>query len=508
MKKIFLSHQIRSIDSYTITNEPVNPFDLMERAAAALTERIEALTGKDDTFLIVAGTGNNGGDGIAIARLLKERGYSVDLLVAEISSGRSDEWRRNWDLFKGRYGDYLTVAAPGHELTAPSGYTVIVDALLGSGVRGEPSPFAAEVIGMINGAGGAKVISVDVPSGLPGETGSSSSAPVAVRAWHTVAIGFPRLSFMFPENHAFTGEWSVVSIGLHPDAVLETPTQWCYLEGRQMAGMIKRRARFDHKGIYGHLLLAAGSVGKIGASVLASRSALRSGCGLVTAHIPSSGQSVLHAAIPEAMIIPDQSADLISDIPAPGVFDAIAFGPGAGTSPATARAFHTLLSRSESPMVIDADGINLLSSNREWFELLPRGSVLTPHPGEFSRLAGYFANSYDTIEAQKQISASLDVVIVLKGGYTSVSLPDGTVCFNIKGNPGMATAGSGDVLTGIIGSLLAQGYEGDRAALLGVYLHAVAGDIAAEERGVQSLIASDITENIGAAYRKIAQEAL
>ncbi len=267
--------------------------------------------------------------------------------------------------------------------------------------------------------------------------------------------------------------------------------------------LFRVRARFDHKGSYGHLLVAAGSPGKMGAAVLASKAALRSGAGLVTCHVPCCGNEIIQCSVPEVMTRMDQSDIMITDITDPGSFDAVAAGPGMGVRSNSQKALRKLLEEYDGRLVLDADALNILSLNPEWFSLLKEGTILTPHPGEFERMAGAAANSYQRMLLQIDFSKKYKVIVVLKGAFTSISFPHGEVWFNSTGNPGMATAGSGDVLTGMIGSLLAQGLDPSNASVAGVYLHGLAGDMAAEKRGEEALIASDLIENIGNAYLRI-----
>jgi NAD(P)H-hydrate epimerase len=347
-----------------------------------------------------------------------------------------------------------------------------------------------------------------MPSGLPGEDSATINPETIIRADYTLAIEFPRLSFMFAENNRYTGKWILVQIGLHPGAIAGTESPYQYIVAETIASLLRRREKFDHKGKFGHALLAAGSFGKMGAAILAGRAVLRAGAGLLTCHIPSKGYNIMQCTLPEAMVETDQSDILVSEIREPKRFDAIGMGPGMGTKPNAQGAVHKLLSNYKGPLVLDADAINILGLNPDWLNLLTPLTVLTPHPGEFARLAGNTADSYQRLLSQIEFSGKYKCVIVLKGAHTSISLPDGRVFFNSTGNPGMATAGSGDVLTGIILGLLAQGYTPERAALTGVYLHGLSGDIAASERCQESLIASDIIENLYEAYTKTSEQLL
>lgn len=507
MQKIFTSTQIKAIDRYTIENEPVTSFDLMERASRSLFVNITRLVSRDRQIMVFAGTGNNGGDGLAVARMLAEDSYRVAVFVINISSVRSPEWERNLSLLAEAGNVHLMVIDRVEDLPFIPADTVVIDALFGSGLTRSPEGLAAETIRLINDSD-SLVIAVDVPSGLPGEDSSNFDRSAVVRARHTLVLEFPRLSFFFEENHCFTGRWTVVPIDLHPMAVARTDTPYLLADKASVAGLLRRRSKFDHKGNYGHALLVAGSSGKMGAAVLAARATLRTGAGLLTCHIPARGYDIIQTAVPEAMAQTDKSDLCISGILSPSLYDAIGAGPGIGTDTQTQEAVHNLLEITACPMVIDADALNILALNKKWLELLGPRIILTPHPGEFARLAGESSSGYQRMTMQLAFSARYKCIVVLKGAHTMVTTPEGRVFVNSTGNPGMATAGSGDVLTGIILGLLAQGCQPENAAVTGVFLHGLAGDIAASEKCQESMIASDITENIHSAYTKIRQEVL
>ncbi len=505
--KIFTSEQIRQIDSYTITNEPVSPHELMERASLELYARITAIINRNNEIIVFAGTGNNGGDGLAVARMLITSGYRARTYIINISPKRSAEWESNLKQLENIGGTTVSMVNDSASLPViPSG-TVVIDAIFGSGLTRSPEGLAAEAIRTIN-ASDSVVISLDVPSGLPGEDSKGFDRDAIVKATFTLAIQFPRLSFMFAENNSFTGEWSTVPIGLHPAAIARTETPWCLTDAASIAPLLRNRSRFQHKGDFGHALLAAGSYGKMGAAILAARAALRTGAGLLTCHVPLKGHQIMQIAVPEAMVETDPSELLVSEIVNPGRFDAIGTGPGLGCKPNAQKGLKKLMSEYSGPLVIDADAINILGMNRDWLRMMRPGTILTPHPKEFSRIAGESGNGYDRLMRQIYFSTEYQCIVVLKGAFTSVSLPDGRVFFNTSGNPGMATAGSGDVLTGVVLGLLAQKYSPEDAAIIGTYMHGLAGDIAAARKCEESLIASDITENIYAAYTKIREQLL
>jgi NAD(P)H-hydrate epimerase len=507
MIKIFTSEQIRQIDQYTIANEPVSPYDLMERASRELFARITAIVNRNSEIMVFAGTGNNGGDGLAVTRMLLDSGYRARAYIINISPRRSREWERNYKLLEDFGGTTVSVVEASASLPViPSG-TVVVDAIFGSGLTRSPEGLAAEAIRLINDSD-SLVISLDVPSGLPGEDTAEFDREVIIMADYTLVIQFPRLSFMFAENHCFTGDWRVVPIGLHPAAIARTDTPYYLLDAATVAPLLRKRSKFDHKGDFGHALLAAGSFGKMGAAILGAKATLRTGAGLLTCHVPLKGYQIIQIAVPEAMAETDQSELIVSEIADPGRFDAIAIGPGIGCKPNAQKAVNKLLSEYDGPLVIDADAINILGLNRDWLKELKPGTILTPHPKEFERIAGESENGYDRLQKQIAFSGEFKSTVILKGAHSSVSLPAGRVFFNSTGNPGMATAGSGDVLTGVVLGLLAQGYSSEEASLTAVYLHGLAGDMAALNKCEESLIASDIVENIPAAYTKLREQLL
>jgi hydroxyethylthiazole kinase-like uncharacterized protein yjeF len=500
--KIFSSDQIKNIDSYTIENEPVKSVDLMERAAHKLLEWIIKRYEKPAHFIIFAGPGNNGGDGLALARLLKENRYDVEIHYVSFTDKVSGDWTIN----SGRLKPLRTIQF--NKITSPDQFPlicaddIIIDAIFGSGLTRPVDGLPGEIIRKINHTGNL-VISIDMPSGLFSGDNSMNTRENIVRANHTLSFQFPKLAFMFAENHIFTGDCHILPIGLHPVSVRDTQTSYFFTDEKEAGPMLKSRSKFDNKGRFGHGLLIAGSRGKEGAAVLAARAALRTGIGLITCHVASNAGNVIHTSVPEAMVSYDKNDEKITGLPDLRPYNAIGIGPGIGSDQATQNALNKLLSDNIAPLVLDADAINILGLNKEWLSSLPAGSVLTPHPKEFERITGPASDSFTRLMAQISFSDKYNCIVVLKGAHTSVSLPDGRVFFNSTGNPGMATAGSGDVLTGMILSLLAQGYSPEHAAITGVFLHGSAGDLAAEKLCYESLIASDIIENISNAYKNL-----
>ena len=500
--KIFSCEQIRNIDEYTIKNEPIPSIDLMERAAGQVFNWISERYNRSQRFLVFAGPGNNGGDGLALGRMLAVNRFDVEIHYIKFTDKTSPDWEVSRQRLEAETPvrlNYLT----GSELfpIIDSG-DIVIDALFGSGLNRPPEGFVREIIHQINSLD-ATIISIDIPSGLFGEDNSSNTYESIIKADYTLTFQFPKLSFMFAENAPFFGEWSILQIGLNSNAIRNTSSPYLYLEMKDMAQLIRKRNQFDHKGTFGHGLFVSGSFGKLGAASLGAKAALRAGIGLITCHVPLCGIIVLQSVLPEAMAEADRSENYISDIRSTESYDAVGAGPGLGKEPETQSALHRLLSECKKPMVLDADALNILSLNREWLSLINPGTIITPHLKEFERLTGESENGYIRLKNQIGFSVKHNCIVVLKGAHTSISFPDGRVMFNSTGNPGMATAGSGDVLTGIILSLLAQGYTPENAAVLGVYIHGAAGDIAAEQSGYESIIASDIINCIGKAFIRI-----
>jgi NAD(P)H-hydrate epimerase len=502
--KIFSSEKVREIDAYTIDNEPVQSVDLMERAARALFNFFVNRFDKTRTVIVFTGPGNNGGDGLALSRMLADAAYNVKVFHLAFTSKTSSDWSVNKDrLLKQDKAEYSELNDPADFPLVKHG-DIIIDAIFGSGLSRPAEGLPAEVIARINNSG-AMVVSVDIPSGLFGEDNTENNTDTIVRADYTLSLQFPKLSFFFAENQHFVGEYHILPIGLHPAKISSMPTDYNLIDISFVAGILKNRNKFDHKGVFGHGLMIAGSCGKAGASVLASHAALRTGIGLLTAHVPRPVADVIHAALPEAMVQCDQSDIMVTEVPDPGKYDALGIGPGLGMKPNTRKGLRELFENYGGPMVIDADAINIIAEDTELLDLPGDVRVLTPHPGEFRRLTGSDKKAFARLLLQQEYSKKHQCVIVLKGAHTSVSLPDGRIWFNSTGNPGMATAGSGDVLTGMILALLSQGYKASEAAIAAVFIHGLAGDIAAEKTGYESLIASDIIHNIGSSFLKIRQ---
>jgi len=502
MIKLFKSEQIQEIDAYTIKHEPIASLDLMERAAKNMDFRMSIEFSTDTPMLFLIGPGNNGGDGLVMARLMKHSGYEVQVLLIDIAPKLSPDCEHNLKRLKEVDIDVQYIKSMD-DFPNISSDTMIVDAIFGAGLSRSIHGLPAEVIHKVNVLSNRRV-AIDAPSGLFGENNSENDGAI-FKADDTLAIHFPSLSFLFAENAQYVGVWDEIDIDLHPDAIENTPSNWFFIEANDVSARLKHRKAFAHKGDFGHALLIAGAYQKMGAAVLAAKACLKTGVGLLTCHIPQTGYLIMQISAPEAMISIDQSDVIFSDIPDISKHNAIGVGPGIGEKPNTVLAMKTLINQIEKPAVFDADALNVIAKNPELFEKIPKNSILTPHPKEFERLFGSSDNSYQELMKLTEAAKKHQIVIVLKGAFTRIALPDGRILFNQTGNPGMATGGSGDVLTGMILSFLAQKYSPADAAIIAVYLHGKAGDFYVQNNGMESLIASDIINNFGPVLRDLSK---
>lgn len=503
--KLLNTQQIREWDEYTINNEPILGIDLMERAAQRLFAWIRERYSREESFLLFAGPGNNGGDALAFARILYNAGYvKVRVVMLKIGSKLSDECFTNLNRLETLQKVEIIYCNMGDCLPAINDDDIVVDGIFGSGITRPITGYWANIVDHIN-QNSCETISIDFPSGLYGEDNSDNEG-AKIEAQITLTFQFPNLAFFFADNLAFFGKWFVLDIGLHSGFMNEIDVHYFLTEKQDVSPLIKQRKTFGHKGTYGHGFLIAGSYQKTGAAVLAARACLRSGIGLLTVHVPESGREIMQTTVPEAMVCIDETEMLYCEDNALSRFAALGIGPGIGKKQSMKNALKRLLENSDKPMVLDADALNILSENKDWLDLLPENAILTPHLKEFDRLTKDHSSSYERYKTQLEFSKKYKVIVVLKGGYSCITDIHGNTFFNSTGNPGMATAGSGDVLTGIILSLLAQGYNQLDAAKIGVFIHGYAGDLAVDKIGFESLIASDIIDYLGQAFVKVRKE--
>ena len=495
--KLFTAEQIRKSDSYTIEHEPISGIDLMERAASRTFNYIIENSDNNCTYKILAGPGNNGGDGLVIARLLAEKGIKTDVFIIKFTNNYSDDFKTNLTRLQEQDKVITTEINVAGQLPNFEKSDIIIDAIFGSGLSRPVEGFTAEIIKNINKLNN-KIISIDIPSGLFCEDNSNNIYDNIIIASQTVSFQFPKISFLLPENHKYLGKIKIIPIGIHPEYIAKTKTIYNYVLKNNIN--LKVREKYDHKGNYGHALLFAGSYGKSGAGILSSKSCLRSGIGLLSAFVPKSSYHIFQTATPETMVYTYDDINNSIEIPELTNFNALGIGPGIGTNRLSLAIASELITSYKKPMVIDADGLNILSENKHLFKHLPKNSILTPHPGEFIRLTKDYKNDTEKLALLKDLAVNNKIFVVLKGAHSIIATPDGEFYFNSTGNPGMATAGSGDVLTGIILSLLAQNYSSKDAAIFGTFIHGLAGDIAKNNFGEDSLIASDIIDNLPKAF--------
>ena len=503
--KIFTSAQIHEIDNYTIEHEPIKSIDLMERAAKALTQAIAEEWDWTVPVVVFAGPGNNGGDALAVARMLTEKGYNVQTFLFNTTGRLSADCSTNKQRLDSTKGSKLTEVTQEFDPPKLEGGTLVVDGLFGSGLNKPLSGGFASLVKYIN-MSPAQVVSIDVPSGLMTEDNTYNVRANIVRANMTLTLGQKKLAFLFAENQSIIGRLKVLDIGLSQEGIEKTDTQYTTIEQTDIVPLLMGRDKFAHKGRMGNALIVAGSYGMAGAAVLAAKACMRAGVGKTTVLTPKRNVAVLQTAVPEAVLAIDRDERIFSEAIDTEDFDAMGIGPGLGRAEQSAIAMISQIKRAQCPVVVDADALNILGNHHAWLQQMPKGIILTPHPKELDRLEGNSADSYEQLTKARTLAERLQGYVVLKEHYTAICTPEGKVWFNTTGNAGMATAGSGDVLTGIITALLARGYKQQEACMAGVYLHGLAGDIAAEEMGQESLIASDILSCLPKAFKALGRE--
>lgn len=506
MLPVCSTEQMRRADALTIEREPISALDLMERAAGRCAAWIMLRQRKGDItpsqtgrYVVVVGMGNNGGDGLVIARLLHQAGFPVVVRRVVHREKPSPEHATNLERARAMGIEVLDLRS-ADQLSVSAG-DVVIDALFGTGLDRPVEGLAAEVIRAIN-ASGAPVIAIDLPSGLWATENVGNDPATIIRATGTLTFEWPKLALLLPEHSDRVGYWEALPIGLSAAALQGSDLPFTVLELSDIIPMLRGRPRAGHKGVFGHALLIAGSRGRMGAAVLATRACLRSGTGLVTVHVPACGLEVLQSAAPEAMCSVDPAEGLVTDVPRNLVVSAVGIGPGLGTDPEPANVLKRLIQDPPAPLILDADALNILAENLTWTAFLPPGTILTPHPKEFDRLHGKpSASGSERLQRARDMALRTRCTVVLKGAPTAVCAPDGRVVFNSTGNAGMARGGSGDALTGLLTGLVAQGYAPGTAALVGVYLHGLAGDLMAKRKGQDGMSISDLIEALPEAWQ-------
>ena len=487
--KLLTPSQIHQWDAYTIEHEPTTSLALMERAASKCTEFILEKHLTSGPIKIICGKGNNGGDGLVIARQLLQNGLQPLVYILEFGARGTDDFQANLHSLHQLSADIIFIQAAAF-LPAIDETDIVVDALYGSGLNRPLEGLSAALVEHINNSK-ATVISIDVPSGM--YIDKSSKGATVIKATYTLTFQTTKICFLLAENAEYFGDVTVLDIGLIAQFLQEAQTAFQLITKLQVASIIKPRSSFANKGTYGHALLVAGNTGKMGAALMASKACLRSGAGLVTLNIPAASLNIVQTALPEAMCA------LREDDTEWEKYTTIGIGPGLGTKEDAATVLQKVLQQFKKPVVIDADALNILSTENDWLQQIPAGTIITPHPKEFERLFGKFENEMDRLNKAIDVSGQHDIVIVLKGHHTLVAYK-GNGWFNTTGNAGMAKGGSGDILTGIITAFLAQGYTGLNAAIAGVYMHGLAGDLTLQHQSQESMLATDIIENLGGAF--------
>ena len=486
--KILSSDQIGEWDNSTIQKQKISSLELMERAARRCAKEIIKDFSDNFSFHIIVGKGNNGGDGLVIARYLIEKNYKIRISILEFSEKESSDFKNNLSLLP---TDLFSFISHENKIVFKE-KEIIIDAIFGYGLNRETSGSFLQVIDKIN-TSSLKVLSIDIPSGLFADKNELNKGSV-VKATTTYTFECVKFAFLIESNLEYFGEVKLISIDLDKDFLQKTKTQ-NYLLSKEEIPSLKIRPQSSHKGDFGHALLVGGNLGMRGALILATKAALRAGVGKASVSIEKEYIKALNLNLPEVMI--DNDISVISR------YNAIGIGPGMGTHKKAENQLKILLQkRKDIPLLLDADALNIISKNKKLLQLCEE-AIITPHIGEFRRLCGDFSSDEEKLDLQKEFAITNNLIVVLKGTFTTISSPTGDLFFNNTGNSGMATAGSGDILSGIIVGLLAQGYNTIDAACLGVYVHGLAGDLALKNQSEESLIASDITETLGLAFKEI-----
>lgn len=497
--QIFETDKIKAWDEYTITKEPISSVDLMERAAKACFEWLIKHNYKSRSFSIYCSKGNNGGDGLALARMLSITGHVVSVYILEFGYMGTNDFQANLARLHETQVNIFYIPAE-ENIKKVNDSDVVIDAILGSGLNRALDGLTAAVVKHLNESEN-EIISIDIPTGLFAD--KSSEGNVVIRASHTLSFQCYKLAFLMQENQQYLGHLHILDIALHEGYLQNATSAYTLVDASLAHDLLRPRKKFSHKGDYGHGALVTGSTGVMGASALCARAFMRSGAGKLTCHIPASGNTILQIAVPEAMCKIEKGDDYIKSLSALDKYDAVGVGPGIGLHDSHPSLLGSLFKEFKKPVVVDADALNALSKSISLLNNIPPLSILTPHTREFERLFGTHETDFTRVETSLQKAKEFNIIIVLKGPHTFIATPGGMGYFNSSGNPGMATGGSGDVLTGIITGLLCQGYPPEQAAILGVYIHGLSGDIAADKLSQQALIASDIIDYLGEAFARL-----
>lgn len=502
--KILSAGQIRNVDHLTVERQHITSLELMERAASRCVTEIKKIVLQSQRILVVCGMGNNGGDGLAIARLLHGQGYSVQIVIVYFKMEFSNDTAKNYERLPENIASSIIEIRSEVDLDSITinHETTIIDALFGTGVNRSLSGLPLSVIYRLNQSN-QPIISIDIPSGLFAFPSEEIAIEKCIHSTITLTFQAPKLSFLLPEYAQVCPQFKIIDIDLETTALQEQMADYFYLEHDEIKSLIQPRNKFSHKGTYGHALLYAGSTGKSGAAIMASEACLRSGAGLLTVHSTEQVVKSLNIRLPEAMTEIDKNKHFISEYNSKNEFSAIGFGPGVGTNDESGIVLKFIIQNYKKKLVIDADGLNLLAENKTWLEFLPSQTILTPHPKEFDRLFGQSTSAFERLQKAKEFCLKTQTIIVLKGAHTAICLPNGKIFFNSSGNPCLAKGGSGDVLTGIILGLLTRGYPPSVATIIGVYTHGLAADLCVTQMSVESVLATDIVKKLVEAFKVV-----
>ena len=496
---ILSASQMHDWDAYTIRNKPISSLDLMETAAARCLQWLLHKGFGQQAYHVFCGKGNNGGDGLAIARLLSAKGVKVAVSIIELGQKGTPDFQANLARLHETEVVISYIQSAEH-FPVVAKTTTIIDALFGTGLNRPLEGLPAALVAYMNTLGNP-VVSIDMPSGLLADN-TSAGYPV-VKPLHTLSFECLKMAFLMAENEPFTGQVHVLDIGLLPNYLAGLRYEALLVEEEMIKAMYRPRQNFSHKGTYGHAALVAGSYGFMGAATLAANACLRAGAGKLTCFIPACGYNIMQIAAPEAMSNSPKGDLYIEELPNLSAYAAVGIGPGMGSFDSHPALLKKIFTHCKKPVVLDADALNCIAANPQLLPEIAPFSILTPHPAEFDRLFGKSSNDFARVRLAQQKAQELQLIIVLKGHNSFIAMPGGSGFFNSTGNPGMATGGSGDVLTGILTALLAQQYPPEQAVLLGVYLHGLAGDYAAAASSQEAMLAGDITRQLGNAFRQL-----
>lgn len=496
--KILSSAQLKDCDLVTIKLENISSIELMERASNTFCNWFVNLFPKDDCPIIkiICGKGNNGGDGLASARILNNLGYETEVFILDFLENPSSDFTTNLERLKLETKVQIYTINKTEDLPIFGEDEIIIDAILGIGINRKADGELEKFIKYINEYNNV-IVSLDIPSGMFADDITTGES---IHADYTFTFETPKFSFLLPDNFFRVGEFFYESIGLDKKYISSLTTYNHYITEDLVRKIYKIRPKFAHKGQFGHALLVMGSHGKMGAAILATKACLKSGAGLVTVHIPGCGYEVMQVAVPEAMVEIDEDRNIFTRVYDLQRYNTIALGCGLSTKNKTRNAVCYTLKNIENPTVLDADALNIIAQSPDWLEFIPKNSILTPHIKEFERIFGSSTNGFERYELLRNKAMEFGIYIILKGANSCIATPTGDCFFNSTGNPGMGTAGSGDVLTGILSGLLAQEYTPLEACILGVYIHGLSGDIAASEKSQEGLTAGDLIDYLGKAY--------